>query len=129
MKNSANLDPQRLLKPLCLLVLVFIPFNMFASPIFDFMTVEKRNVSWTVTLSAYTFILTTIPLFTIALLFFKSYYEKIFFRCVIVSFGYAFLYTIYAAIEFNFDLIFPIYGLTSLLGSVLVGAFFYISAR
>lgn len=125
MKNVMLSDPQRLLKALCMLVLVFIPMNMLFSPLFDFLTVEERGSSWTVTMTAYFFILVCTLFLSVAVTFLKSHNEKLFFRCVAAFFLYAFLFTIYAASE----LFYPIYGLTSLLGATLVGILFYVSAR
>ena len=125
MKNITILGPQRLLEALGLLILAFIPMNMLFSPLFDFLTVEERGASWTVTMSAYVFILTSMLLFMVAVLFLKSRNEKLFFRLLLVFFIYAFIFTIYSASE----LFYPIYGLTSLLGAALVGILFYVSAR
>jgi O-antigen ligase len=125
MKNVAILDPQRLLKTLSILVLAFIPINMLFSPLFDFLAVEKREESWTVTISAGVFILTIIPLLIVAVSFLKSRNEKLLFRFISVFFIYAFIFTIYS----SSDLFYPIVGMLSLLGSTLVGILFYVSAR
>ncbi len=98
---------------------------MLVSPLYDFLSVEERGASWTVTISAYFFILTSMLLLTVAVSFLKSRAEKLFFRSLFVFFLYAFLVTIYSAS----DLFYPIYGLISLLGSTLVGVLFYVSAR
>lgn len=57
--------------------------------------------------------------------FLKSRNEKLFFRSTFAFFLYALLITIYIAS----DLSYPIIGLISLLGTVLVGILFYVSAR
>ena len=107
MKNVSVLDPQKLLKPLCFLVLAFIPINMLFSPLFDFLTVEERGASWTVTMTAYIFILASTPFFFVVVTFLKSRNEKLVFRSLAVFFLYAFFFTIYAAS----DLFYPIFGL------------------
>jgi O-antigen ligase len=125
MKNLTTFTPQRLLKPLCLLVLVFIPLNMLFSPIFDFFTNENRGSSWTVTMTAYAFILTAMPFLIVPVLFMRSRNEKLILRSILVFFIYAFLFTMYSAQ----DLFYPMYGLVSLLGTTLVAVLFYVSAR
>jgi len=125
MKTATSFDPQRLLKALCIFVLAFIPINMLFSPIYDCMSVESRGASWTVTMSAYFFVLASILFLAVAVTLFKSRNEKLFFRSTFAFFLYAFLSTIYLAS----DLLYPIFGLVSLLGAVLVGILFYVSAR
>lgn len=98
---------------------------MIFSPVFDFLTVEERESSWTVTITAYVFILTLMPLLIIPVSSLKSRHEKLFFRCMAVFFLYAFLFTLYSAS----DLFYPVFGLMSALGSTLIGILFYISAR
>ncbi|KQB98442.1 hypothetical protein AL073_06180 [Loktanella sp. 1ANDIMAR09] len=125
MKNSTTFTPHRLLGPLCLLVLVFIPLNMLFSPVFDFFTSETRGASWTVTMTAYAFILTCMPFLIVPVLLMKSRNEKLVLRCILVFFIYAFLFTISSAQ----DLFYPMYGLVSLFGTTLVTVLFYVSAR
>lgn len=125
MKNITTFDRQGLLKVLCFFVLAFIPINMLSSPIFDFISVEERESSWTVTISAYFFILVSLLFLALAVTFLKSRNEKLFLGSAVVFFIYAFLITIYAAS----DLFYPIFGMISLLGAVLVGILFYVSAR
>ena len=78
MKNAQTFDPKRMLKALCLLVLAFVPVNMLFSPIYDSLSVEERGANWTVTLSAFIFILTSMLLFLMALPFLRSRIEKVF---------------------------------------------------
>jgi len=106
-------------------VLAFIPINMLFSPVFDFFIVQNRGINWTVTMSAYAFVLTSMPLLAVSVTYLKSRPEKIFFRCMIGFFLYAFPFSIYMAS----DLFYPIYGLLSALGSTLVGVLFYVSVR
>lgn len=124
-KNIATLDPKRLPRMLSLLVLAFIPINMLFSPVFDFVFIEVRQSSWTVSISAYVFILASMPLLIISVLFLKSRREKIFIQCTAVFFLYAFLFTLYS----SSDLFYPIFGLVSALGSTLIGVLFYVLAR
>ncbi|MEJ8561736.1 O-antigen ligase family protein [Yoonia sp. GPGPB17] len=125
MKNTALFEPQRLTKTICPFVLVFIPINMFFSPIFDFFTVEERGTNWTVTLSAFVFVLASMPLLAASVLSLKSRREKLFVRCMAVFFLYAFSLTLYLAS----DRFYPVYGLTSALGATLVGTVFYVAVR
>ena len=125
MKNVAIFDPRRLLKALCMIVLIFIPISMVVSPAFDFFTVEERGANWTVTMSTFVFLLSSMFLFAAALFSLKSPHEKLFLWCMIAFFIYAFLFTIYSAS----DLFYPIFGLISVLGSTLVGILFYVSAK
>jgi O-antigen ligase len=98
---------------------------MLFSPVFDFFTSENRGASWTVTMTAYAFILTSMLILIVPVLFLRSRNEKIIFRCILAFFIYAFLFTISSAR----DLFYPIYGLVSLLGTTLVAVLFYVSAR
>ncbi|EBA13725.1 O-antigen ligase family protein [Roseobacter sp. CCS2] len=125
MQKTTLFDPQRLLKTLCFIVLVFIPVNMLVSPVADFFTIEQRPANWTVTLSAFVFLLASMPLVAIALFFLKSRGEKLFLLGMAVFFIYAFSITLYLA----GDLFYPMFGLTSVLGSTLVGVLFYVSIR
>lgn len=125
MKNETTFDPQRLLKMLCFLVLAFIPINMLASPVVDFLIIENREANWTVTLSAYSFVSTSMLFFAGALFFLKSRREKLFLRAMLVFFGYAFAFTMSEASDPSY----PIYGLISVLGAVLVATLFYVAVR
>lgn len=128
MNEGTIFEPQRMLrmlKALCLIVLVFIPFNMLFSPVYDFFTVEARGTNWTVTMSAFFFIQVLLVFLAAALMFLKSRQEQLFLLCLIAFFMYAFSFTIYSAS----DLFYPLYGLVSALGSILVGLIFYVCVR
>lgn len=98
---------------------------MLFSPILDFFIVEIRHSSWTLSISAYVFILAAMPLLLISLFLLKSRREKIFLQYMIVFFIYAFSFTLYSAS----DLFYPVFGLVSALGSTLIGILFYVLAR
>lgn len=70
MKTVTTFEPQRLLKALCIFVLAFIPSNMLFSPLYDFMSVENRGASWTVTMSAFFLILASILFLAVAVTLF-----------------------------------------------------------
>ena len=125
MKTVSVLNPQRLTKTLCLLVLAFIPLNMLVTPVFDFFTVTGRGVNWTVTLSAYVLVLATMPFLAVALFSLRSAKEKLFLWCMIGFFLYAFAFTLYM----GSDHVYPVFGLLSSLGATLVGVSFYVSVR
>lgn len=125
MKNSAIFNPQRLTNTLCFLVLALIPLNMLVTPVFDFFTVADRGVNWSVTISAYAFILATMPFSLVALLSLRSRKEKIFLWCMLGFFLYAFAFTL---IMLD-DLSYPVFGLLSSLGAALLGTAFYVSVR
>lgn len=76
-------------------------------------------------MTAYAFILASMPLLIVPVTFLKSRNEKLFLRSMLVFFIYAFLFTMSSTRE----LFYPIYGLTSLLGATLVAVLFYVSAR
>lgn len=119
-------NPQIWLKSLCILVLVFIPFNALLTPLLDFQKVEERGVNWTVTLSTFVFIKSLLPLL-ILLIFLsqKSIKARLLFWSTAVFFIYAFLWTLYSLT----DPTYPLFGLITLLATTLVGALFYYSIR
>jgi len=125
MKNAQTFDPKRMLKALCLLVLAFVPVNMLFSPIYDSLSVEERGAAWTVTWSAFIFILTSMLLFSMALPYLRSRIEKIFISGGVIFFLYAFIFTICMAS----NLLYPIIGLISVLGSTLTAILFYVAVR
>src|SRR6056297_742500 len=113
MSSAATFDPQRRLKPLCLLVLVFIPINMLFSPIFDFLTVEKRGHSWTVSMSTFILYALSISLLIAAALLLKTYRERLVFWGILAFFIYAVLWTVSSVNDADY----PLVGLTTLLAA------------
>lgn len=110
---------------LCFAVLAFIPINLLATPIVDFLTIQNRSANWTVTMSAIVFLVTLMPLFAVAFLLLRSRREKVFQWCMVIFFIYAFIFTVSVAST----LFYPLYGLMSVLGSVLVAIVFYVAVR
>lgn len=124
--KTVPFDPLRWLRPFCFLVLASIPINMCFSPIFDFLTVENRGHTWTVTHSTFVFTVSSFPVFIFGTyLVLKSYREKLIFWYVSAFFVYAIIWTVYAL---N-DLAYSLFGLISFLTTTLVAVVFYLAAR
>lgn len=118
-------DHYRLLTTLGIVILWSVPLNMLVSPLVDFQLVVSRGINWTVTMSAGTFLFTSIPLLVFVKKQLTTKREKRFFWVMAACFGCAFTLSLY----FNSDLFYPVYGLTSWLGAALAGTVIYVIVR